>query len=449
MPGGRTAPKDDFSARILEHATSNGAVWFQDDELVVRLPYGRLVQDVLDRWSARPGSKEPDDLIAAIGLCRLHLDSAVARSTLARDLPDWYRKAETAAREDGYVDADGRVHDLEIVLRCLRLSFEHDNQGWTPTIGKNRQVQRLHGSYVIDGGGSSPGPSPEPDYVIEGSGPMTGDSRLVALRGRSPSARTRVGLVDTPMWPHPWLSGAVVADPEDFVVGERPATTPPSSHATFVAGLVLRQAPGAVVEFRAGLDEGANSDTWTVARQIADLAESSVELVNLSFGCMTEDAKPPLVLAAAIDALSPRTVVVAAAGNHADEASHAAPPSYPAALDNVIAVGALDGSEAASFSPDAPWVDAMALGVGVASTVGSRSGSPFLGTWSGTSFAAAAVSGAIAAHSQRLGSAGAAWEHLRHHSPVDPHGRPVFALRTLPDWPPDRSGTSRVRVPRH
>lgn len=443
MSDGPTTSQANQPGPTLEHVLSNGTARFRDDELVVRLPYQRLVRNLLDEWSAQPTWNERDDVITAIGLCRIHLDAAAARSELEMQHRDWYGEAERAAREAGYVDDDtGRVHDLEIVLRCLRSSFAKDNGGWTPTVGKNREVERLQGSYVIDGGGDVQGPRPHPDYTIDGFPQLTKGSHRVALRGPSPSARARVGLVDTPMWANPWLSGAVVADPDDLLMGEGSgsAAPSPSPHATFVAGLVLRQAPAAVVELRAGLDEGASSDTWTVAQKIAALADSSVELVNLSLGCMTEDAKPPLVLSAAIDALSPRTLVVAAAGNHAGVGGGSAPPSYPAALDNVIAVGALDGDEAAAFTPDAPWVDAMAPGVDVVSTIGSSGGTAVFGTWSGTSFAAAAVSGAIAQKMREHGSLAAAWEHLRNESPVDDRGRPKIALETLRDWPSDGAG---------
>jgi subtilisin family serine protease len=132
-------------------------------------------------------------------------------------------------------------------------------------------------------------------------------------------------------------------------------------------------------------------------------------------------------------------VVVAAAGNHGTaRRGRMAAPSYPAALDNVIAVGARNGTRAADFSPTAPWVDAMAPGVDVVSTCDpNRDASALFGTWSGTSFAAAVVSGAIAAKTKKYGSAAEAWKQIRKTAPKDSDGRPVIALRNLGDWPPD------------
>jgi len=118
--------------------------------------------------------------------------------------------------------------------------------------------------------------------------------------------------------------------------------------------------------------------------------------------------------------------VVAAAGNHGEP--HAATDGrpapnaalFPAALDNVIAVGALDGTGAAAFTPrgagqadTAPWINVFAPGVDVVSTYlgdgapervlvenadGSRSPVEFSGwaAWSGTSFATGEITGAVA-----------------------------------------------------
>jgi subtilisin family serine protease len=128
-----------------------------------------------------------------------------------------------------------------------------------------------------------------------------------------------------------------------------------------------------------------------------------------------------MAMAAAIDRLDREVVVVAAAGNHASmrasgEVAEGTPPvgvkpAWPAALDDVIAVGASAPAEGqlADFSPDAPWVDLCTEGVDIVSTflpnavITQKSqnelkafGGSFA-RWNGTSFSAALVSGAIAA----------------------------------------------------
>jgi hypothetical protein len=118
------------------------------------------------------------------------------------------------------------------------------------------------------------------------------------------------------------------------------------------------------------------------------------------------------VLRRAVERLSPSIVLVAAAGNHGvpddlPPGMTSSSPFWPAALDGVVAVGADNSTGAAPFSPDLPWVDLTAPGAGITSTflpgdvlVGAKDREPFgdgYAEWNGTSFAAAAVTGAIAA----------------------------------------------------
>jgi subtilisin family serine protease len=176
---------------------------------------------------------------------------------------------------------------------------------------------------------------------------------------------------------------------------------------------------------------------WTLAQRLADYRDSGVQVLNLSLGCSTSDGEAPMVLQRAIAQLTPTMAVVAAAGNHGtdrlDDKQRAdqgmprrAAPLFPAALDGVLAVGAVDANGvSASFNPvdgmdptrPAPWIDVFAPGVEVVSTYLDEAGDqqvrvPIDGTdpveyetvsfggyasWSGTSFAAAHVTGLVAA----------------------------------------------------
>jgi membrane-anchored mycosin MYCP len=141
-----------------------------------------------------------------------------------------------------------------------------------------------------------------------------------------------------------------------------------------------------------------------------------MDILNLSLVCYTDDGKAPMAISTAIDRLDPDIVVVAAAGNHGAYSAdgQGKRPAWPAALDDVVAVGAADDrGQRADFSPEAPWVDLLAPGKDLLSTFltgdvrvrtedGGESVRRYEGfaRWSGTSFAAALVSGAIAAGTQ-------------------------------------------------
>jgi subtilisin family serine protease len=200
-----------------------------------------------------------------------------------------------------------------------------------------------------------------------------------------------------------------------------------AGHATFIAGLVLQEAPGCVVVAHRVLSDQGLADSWAVAQEIVEHGREGLDVLNLSLFCHTDDGRPPLVLARAIERLPSETVVVAAAGNHDPDDEGSAdprPPAWPAALDGVVAVGATDGGKEASFSPrGVPWVDVLAPGVDRVSTYlrgtvtfDNEATDEFegLARWSGTSFAAASVSGAIAARTEPgRTSAREAWESLR------------------------------------
>lgn len=251
-----------------------------------------------------------------------------------------------------------------------------------------------------------------------------------------------VAVLDTGMSPHPWYASA------DWYAAQRAEVTEvldadldyeldaQAGHGTFIAGVLLRRAPGLRIRARRVIGGDGVGDELGVLRALAWLASwGRADVVNLSLGCHTFDDRPSPVVEGAIAALGSRTAVVACAGNHASDR-----PFWPAALDGVVAVAAVARTEAgverAWFSDFGPWVDACAPGVGVTSCFVRFDGprprvrgidpDDFTGyaTWSGTSFAAPAVAGEIArlAAAEGLSGAAAAARVL------DPERR-----RTLPD----------------
>jgi len=256
----------------------------------------------------------------------------------------------------------------------------------------------------------------QPGYIGGPFGVPTFATALAAPVSNGGHARRAiVGVLDTGIDAHPWFENAdwfgecgndvqdvLDENHDDWLDSE-------SGHGTFIAGVVLQQAPSAYLRIERVLASDGVCDELELLQGLARLQRrcaaggDPLDIVNLSLGCFTFDDRPSPVLADAISRLGRGTVVVASAGNDASDR-----PFWPAALKDTIAVAALaedegpDGAERASFSNYGWWVDACAPGENVASTFvtfNQANGTEFQGyaTWSGTSFAAPRVAGSIAA----------------------------------------------------
>jgi subtilisin family serine protease len=299
--------------------------------------------------------------------------------------------------------------------------------GWTFTVGRNRRVQAIFAAPHI-GTGAPFAAVGYPHILVDKPFELAKASEGGKGHG------VRVGILDTRVYPNEQLAGRYMADAESELPAE--AKGPIShyeGHATFIAGLVLAQAPNAELEIHDVLHgDEARATAWELATSMARLAGSGIDVLNLSLACQTQDGQPPMVLSRAVDLLSPEMVIVAAAGNIDNDLVDGTKPMWPAAFDKVISVGACDDNGvAADFSPAAPWVDLLAHGVDVSSTylVGKVTikcdghddghGSPVdfdgCARWSGTSFAAATVSGVIAAELASGNSPRPALRVLREH----------------------------------
>lgn len=268
-----------------------------------------------------------------------------------------------------------------------------------------------------------------PNHLVQGqplwwSGPADRPRPAPPIPAPAGGAAARrevtVAVLDTGLSPHPWYEEAAwyaaqreeaaeVLDADlDLELDAQ------AGHGTFVAGVVLRRAPSAALRAYRVIGGDGVGDELGVVRALGRLAaRGGADVVNLSIGCHTYDDRPSPVMARAIAALGGGTAVVACAGNTATDR-----PFWPAALRPVIAVAALEGGGRAWFSNHGPWVDACAPGTAVTSSFirfhGPR-GHRFEGyaTWSGTSFAAPAVAGRIAARAAAEGgTAREAAEHV-------------------------------------
>lgn len=203
-----------------------------------------------------------------------------------------------------------------------------------------------------------------------------------------------LGMLDTGINPdHDAFAGARL---EVGQLGGAPGDPSRAIHGTAVAALLVGQpdsrSPGLLPEarlvavdifHRAGRDERA--DVFALIAGLDRLAEAGAEIVNLSLA-----GPPNALLAAAVAQLDAAGVVlVAAAGN----AGPQAPPQFPAAYPQVIAVTAVDRSGAPyRRAVRGPHIDLAAPGVEVWTAASVRGGRPR----TGTSFAAPFVTAAAA-----------------------------------------------------
>ncbi|MBC6462385.1 S8 family peptidase [Actinomadura sp. HBU206391] len=277
----------------------------------------------------------------------------------------------------------------------------------------------------LGGDGGRGGPAVAPNHLVHGqpmwwSGPADlprpADPLEVPIAAAPGARPVTVAVLDTGLSPHPWY------DAHDWYAEQREEVAEvldadldyeldaQAGHGTFIAGVLLQHAPAVRIRAKKVIGGDGVGDEFDVIRALTWLAAwGRADVVNISLGCHTYDDRPSPVLARAVGRLRAGrgTVIVACAGNTASDR-----PFWPAALKWVIAVAALDGDERAWFSNHGWWVDACAPGVGVASCFVRFDGprerarqwirgidpDRFQGyaTWSGTSFAAPTVAGAIA-----------------------------------------------------
>jgi subtilisin family serine protease len=188
-----------------------------------------------------------------------------------------------------------------------------------------------------------------------------------------------------------------------------------AGHGTFVAGVIRRVAPQAKIRMYRAADSDGFATDQDIADAILQAHDDGAQIINLSLGARTVDNEPPPAMAAAVATVvresGGRTVIVAAAGNFGDESE-----VWPAGLPGVAAVAGLTSSlTATDWSSRGPRVRFSTVGEGIRSTYVPGTESPLFdpdpdhfgpdpwALWSGTSFAAPQVAGAVARISYESG----------------------------------------------
>ncbi len=246
--------------------------------------------------------------------------------------------------------------------------------------------------------------------------PTTKPERLIATAARQSAPQvivldTGFPVRGTAVFP-PAMANAPVAPFDDTFDCDHPDLDPAdrlldqvAGHGTFIAGLVTQVAPGCQVTVHKVLACAGDTDEEIVYQRLQTLTFDDPEhtVLSLSFGSYLPER--PQFLAAAIAKIQKcGVVVVASAGNDGT-----CEPMFPAALPDVVSVGAIGPDGPAFFTNYGPWVRACAPGVELLSTFFMFNGSLRAGggaddpddfrgwaIWSGTSFSAPVVAAALA-----------------------------------------------------
>ena len=221
-----------------------------------------------------------------------------------------------------------------------------------------------------------------------------------------------------------------------------------AGHGTFAAGVVQQVCPTANLRMYRALDSDGLGSEVEVASAMVRAVEEGAHILSLSLGTQTFDDQRPVALEVALEIIAEleaqhgrEVLVVAAAGNFAD--THECwPAAFPAPA--VIAVAGLRADlTPADWSSSGHWVDCSTIAEGILSPyvqgqesweIDPRPDSfprDAWAVWTGTSFAAPQIAGAVARLCQE--------RHLTPHAALKEllsRGKPVkdfgVALEILP-----------------
>lgn len=235
--------------------------------------------------------------------------------------------------------------------------------------------------------------------------------------GAAGNTRVRVAVIDTGLGLRTdgWLQGLtnpapdpLYSNPYTFTLGLA------GGHGTFVAGIVQRVEPSTDIRIYGGCTIGGVGTDDEVGRKITQAALEGADIINLSLGTRTPGDVPPYGMESGIRqaiAHNPNILVVCAAGNYGDTRK-----VWPAAFSqtfsrNVVAVSGLNplaGVPNPEWTSHGDWVQISTIAEGIVSTYVKGTEDTVVenppdtfeindfAIWTGTSFAAPQVAGAVA-----------------------------------------------------
>jgi subtilisin family serine protease len=221
------------------------------------------------------------------------------------------------------------------------------------------------------------------------SGTADGGAKDVLPRKKD---KLTIGLIDTGVMSHAALKGASISS-HDFGSGQGAI---PLAHGTAIASILVSEGSSSL--YVANIFRGGTGKPFTSADAIVKALEwmvsNKVRVVNISLAGPRNAILDRLVE----KSVGKGTIIVAAAGN----GGPTAPPAYPAALRNVVAVTAVDANRRVyRYANQGRYITVAAHGVGepAADTSGG------IARFSGTSFATPHVSAWMARCLKSSGSA--------------------------------------------
>jgi subtilisin family serine protease len=298
---------------------------------------------------------------------------------------------EVAAGQDvGYV-VDGLVHQLEQMPTMVERAEAH------------RHLETPEGVQL-----SIPDLGDETQQQFQDQ-PASSTVQVDLAHERHTGQGITIAVIDTGMaFEHPQTRDRIMRPGADFAGGDGTGVSQPNNtdddndsevdeslhHSTFIAGLIHLVAPDARILPIRALETDGKGTAFGVAKAIFHAIDAKVDVINLSHG-MVYDSRA--VKKAIDDAIEAGIVVVVAAGNRGEHLVGGGVDedcmSYPASYEEVIAVAAVAQTLAkTAFSDYGPGIDVSAPGIDLLSTYGDAD----FALWSGTSFSAPFVSGAVA-----------------------------------------------------
>ena len=321
--------------------------------------------------------------------------------------------------------------------------------------------------------------------AASGPAPTTPDPAVDAFRraGRhTPGMTPTVAVIDTGIrketredgWLNEVPRNGGNIDPLDVFPSPSPLPPPQvgnlkldfaAGHGTFAAGIVRLVDPDARILVYAALDSDGLGSENDIACAMIQAVRDGADVLNLSLGMHTVDNEPSLAFEIALEVIEEIVrddperdlpVIVASAGNYGDEV-----PVWPAALaassGMVIAVAGLTPElQPADWSSFGDWVTFSCVGEGIVSTFvpgdedpqfsATRPGSPApdhyplndvgdpWAVWTGTSFAAPQIAGAISRTMREEGKSphGAVQHLLNQGADIPGYGKALMLLRGTP-----------------